>query len=182
MRSKWSLVAFVGVALLVGACGSGGAGSPAPTGGSTGTATSQPTTTAGSGGSGADAGSLNACSLLSGADIQGITGWAVGDGLLQDSDGQTDCEWNGGPDDNDAVGLTISNFDSVIWDAGSGAGNSTPVSGIGDAAFKGWPHPGDLSIKFKSYEVDVAIIDFSQQPDVVDQETLRLANLVLPKL
>jgi hypothetical protein len=80
------------------------------------------------------------------------------------------------------VGLTIANYDDTLWQAGSSAGNSTAVPGIGDAAFKGWPHAGDLAIKYKGYEVDVAIIDFVASPDQVDMETLALAKLVLPSL
>ncbi len=166
------VLSIIGVALLVGACIGSGA-TPPPTSGGGGPA---------GGGGGAGAGSLNACNLLSAADIQSAVGWAVSTGTLQNTDGQTDCEWAGATDDTKAVGLTIADFDQVLWDAGANAGNSTAVSGIGDAAFKGWPHPGDLTIKVKGYEVSVAVIDFSVATAQEDQAALALANIVLPKL
>ncbi len=108
-------------------------------------------------------------------------GWAVGAGAVQNSDGQTDCEWTSA-DGSSSVGLTISNYDDNLFKTGASAGISTAVSGIGDAAFKGWPHAGDLTIKYKNYQVAVAVIDFKAAPAKVDAETLSLAQLVLPKL
>jgi hypothetical protein len=176
VRSFGRSGALVTIALLVGACGSGSGSSP-------GMSAAAPSSTApSSGGGGGGAATLNACSLLSAAEIQAAVGWPVGTGLLQNTDTQTDCEWDGQGDQAGSVGLTIQDFDPTLWQAGSSAGNSTAVSGIGDAAYKGWPHAGDLAIKYKSYEVDVAIIDFYTANATVDTETLSLAKLVLPRL
>lgn len=172
--------------LVLGAC-SGGGSTPSPAGGSSAGApaassgASAPASAASGSGGGGNAGSLDACTFLSTSEIQSIVGWQVGAGVKQNTDTQTDCEWSG-PSGESGVGLTISNYDAVLWQAGSSAGISKAVTGIGDAAFKGWPHAGDLSIKFKGYQVSVAIIDFAAAPDKVDAETLSLAKLVLPKL
>ena len=188
MVRKSCLLLIAGVAFMVGACSSGGGattapatGSPAVEGGGTaggGGASSQPN----AGGGGGGAGSLNACELLSASDVQAAVGWAVSAGVLQNTDSQTDCEWTGASDDSKGVGITISDFDQTVWDAGANAQASTAVSGIGEAAYKGWPVPGDLAIKVKGYEVNVAVLDFSVSTAQEDQATLALANLVLPKL
>ncbi len=164
--------------LLLGACTGGGS---APSAGGNGGAPSSGAA-GGNGGGGGSAGSLNACNLLSTDEIKAAVGWPVGTGMLQNTDTQTDCEWDGQGDQAGSVGLTVADYDDVIWQAGSSAGNSTAVSGIGDAAFKGWPHAGDLAIKVGGYEVDVAIIDFYQAGDKVDAETLALGKLVLSRL
>lgn len=173
------LSAIAGAVVLVAACSGGGSSSP-------GVSVAPPSSTAPSGsaggGGGGSAGSLDACNLLTAADIAGVVGWPVKDGLPQNTDTQSDCEWDAQATDGGSVGLTIQAYDDSLWQAGSSAGNSTAVTGIGDAAYKGWPHPGDLAIKVKGYEVDVAIIDFAASPDKVDAETLALAKIVLPKL
>lgn len=184
--------ALAAAVLLVGACSGGGSTSSpagngqAASGGSasapaaSGGASAAPAAASGSAGGG-NAGSLNACNFLTTSQIQSIVGWPVGAGALQNTDTQSDCEWSG-PSGESGVGLTISNYDAVLWQAGSSAGNSTAVSGVGDAAFKGWPHGGDLTIKVKGYQVAIAIIDFAAAPAKVDAENLSLAALVLPKL
>jgi hypothetical protein len=171
-------IALAATVLLVGACTGGGS---APSAGGNGGASAS-VAPAGSSGGGGNAGSLNACDLLSTDEIKAAVGWPVGTGLLQNTDTQTDCEWDGQGDQAGSVGLTVANYDDSLWQAGSSAGSSTAVSGIGDAAYKGWPHAGDLAIKVGSYEVDVAIIDFYKAGDKVDAEDLVLAKLVLPRL
>ena len=80
------------------------------------------------------------------------------------------------------MGLTVSTYDDFLWQTGSGAGNSKAVSGIGDAAFKGWPTFADLNIKAKGYQVALAIADFKAKQEAIDSENLALAKLVLPRL
>lgn len=183
--------AVAAAVVLLAACSAGGSTpTPSPAGNGDGgsgggSASGAPATSqapGGGGGTGADAGSLNACNFLTTDQIQAAVGWAVGAGVVQNSDGQTDCEWSSSANDGGSVGLTISNYDDSLFRAGASAGNSTAVSGIGEAAFKGWPHAGDLTIKYKGYQVAVAIIDFKATNTKVDGETLALAQLVLPKL
>jgi hypothetical protein len=56
------------------------------------------------------------------------------------------------------------------------------VTGIGEQAYKGVPHKGDLSVKKGSYEVDVGIVDFKHDDATVDAASLKLMNLVLSRL
>ncbi|MGH2407166.1 MAG: DUF3558 family protein [Candidatus Limnocylindrales bacterium] len=169
------------VALLLAACGGGTANpTPSPAGGG---ASSAPAATGG-GASGASAGTLDACSFLSADQIATVVGWQVGTGVKQNTDTQTDCEWTSATDQSAGLSLTISDYDDSLFQAGASAGNSTAVSGVGDAAFKGWPHSGDLVIKIKGYQVVLGIVDFSATATTakLDDENLKLANLVLPKL
>src|SRR5512135_2922044 len=178
--------ALAAAGLLLAACTGGGSASPAgggptPSSGGNGGAPTGAATAA-DGGGGGSAGSLNACTFLTADQIQTAVGWPVKAGVVQNTDSQTDCEWDAQASDGGSVGLTISNYDDTLWQAGAAAGISKAVSGIGDAAFKGWPHAGDLTIKVKGYQVAVAIIDFVAAPDKVDAETLALAKLALPRL
>ncbi len=143
-----------------GATGDGGAAAPAVGG--------DPTT--------------NACGLLTVEEIQQAVGFAVSPGVLQNSDNQSDCEWANAQDDSASVGLTVSAYDDFLWQTGSSASASTAVSGIGDAAFKGWPTFADLSVKVKGYQVVLAIVDFKATQDAIDSANLALAKLVLPRL
>jgi hypothetical protein len=124
----------------------------------------------------------NACGLLTAEEIQQATGIAVGPGTLQNSDNQSDCEWAGTQSDTQSVGLTVSMYDDSLWQTASSATSSTPVSGIGDAAFKGWPLSSDLTIKVKGYQVVLAIIDFQATKDAIDAADLAMAKLVLTRL
>ena len=56
------------------------------------------------------------------------------------------------------------------------------VTGIGQQAFKGVPHSGDLSVKQGKYEVDVGIVDFKHDTATVDAAALTLMSLVLSRL
>ena len=74
-------------------------------------------------------------------------------------------------------------YDDALWRrASSATSSSTPVSGIGDAAFKGWPLSSDLTIKAKGYQVVLAIIDFQATKDAIDAADLAMAKLVLTRL
>ena len=109
----------------------------------------------------------------------------LGAGVLQTTDTQADCEWNA-PDDVTSgatgVGLTIQDYDDTLWQTMSSSQDATAVSGIGEKAYKGFPHAGDLSVKQGAYEVDVAIIDFTDDNAKVDAGALTLMKLVLPRL
>ena len=169
-------------ALLLAACTGGGV-APSPSGAAN-PASQAPASVApaGGGGGGGDAGALNACDYLTPDQIATAIGWPVSAGVVQNSEGQTDCEWDASSSAGSAVGLTIANYDDVIWQAGASAGNSSPVSGIGDAAYKGWPTRPALNIKTKGYIVTIGVIDFDSPDANIDAEDLTLANLVLPQL
>jgi hypothetical protein len=170
------------VVLIAAACttGAGGGASPTPAGNGGGGAGGS---SAGSGGgTTASGGASNACSLLSQSEIQSIVGFAVNAGVLQTSEGQSDCQWQDQANNAGAVGLTVHTYDDSLWQTMSSVPLAKPVSGIGDAAYKGYPVAGDLAIKAKGYEIDIAIADFSKPTSQIDAENLSLANLVLPRL
>jgi len=59
---------------------------------------------------------------------------------------------------------------------------AVPVSGLGEAAFKGFPHAGDLFIKQGGYEIELGVVDFRMAPEKVDNAARHLATLVLSRL
>jgi hypothetical protein len=137
-----------------------------------------------SAGSGANASDIKACNLLTLAEIKQATGATMGAGLLQTTDTQASCDWNApdGAPGASAVGIIVQNYDDSLWQAMSGSKYATPVTGIGEKAFKGVPHKGDLSVKVGKYEVDVGIVDFHHDDATVDAAALQLMKLVLSRL
>jgi hypothetical protein len=137
--------------------------------------------TASAGGNAAD---IKACNLLTLDEIKQVTGVAMGAGLLQTTDSQASCDWNApdGSSGASAVGISVQNYDDDLWTAMSGSKYAVPVKGIGEKAFKGLPHQGDLSVKVGKYEVDVGIVDFRHDDATVDAAALKLMKLVLPRL
>jgi hypothetical protein len=140
--------------------------------------------TAGSAAGGANASDIKACSLLTLDEIKQATGSTMGAGLLQTTDTQASCDWNApdGAPGASAVGIIVQNYDDTMWQAMSGSKYASPVTGIGEKAFKGVPHKGDLSVKQGKYEVDVGIIDFHHDDATVDAAALQLMKLVLSRL
>ena len=150
------LGAVVGTAALIAAC----TGSP---GGSPGSSTA-----AGGGGSdpggrasaaaeatqaGGDVSAMSGCSLLTPAEIQQALGAAVKAGTFQTGNPeQVNCEWDGQDDDSLAVGVTVQPYDDNLWKTMSSASAATAVDGLGEAAYKGYPHAGDLAIKQGGHE------------------------------
>ena len=137
---------------------------------------------AGSGGGNASA--IKACDLLTLDEIKQATGATMGAGKLQTTDTQASCDWSSpdGSSGASGVGIIIQNFDKVLWQNMTASPHAAPVTGVGEQAFKGYPHSGDLSVKKGNYEVDVGIIDFKHDNATVDAATLKLMNLVLSRL
>jgi len=133
---------------------------------------------------GGNAATIEACNLLSQDEILQVTGAVVGPGLLQTTDDQASCDWNApdGASGAAAVGVAVQNFDASLWQSDSSSVHATPVMGIGEEAYKGYPHAGDLSVKQGAYEIDVGIIDFTDDPATVDAASLQLMTLVLPRV
>jgi hypothetical protein len=139
----------------------------------------------GGGGSGGKASSIKACDLLTLDEIKQATGATMGVGVLQTTDTQADCEWSAPSDASSgaaAVGLSVQDYDDVFWQTMASAKQATAVSGIGEKAFKGYPHSGDLSVKQGGYEIDIGIVDFTDDNAKVDAAALTLMKLVLPRL
>ena len=136
----------------------------------------------GGGGGGGGLDGLNACQLLTPDEIQGVIGSGVMPGVQQDSTGQTECDWSGTTDQAAAVSLSVATYDDSLWQAGASSPQSKPVSGLGDAAYQGWPTSVTLNIKVKGYEVAIAVVSFSLANTVIDDDDTSLAKIVLPKL
>lgn len=178
-RMLGRLAVPLATAALIGACGGSATPTSTPAGG--GNATVGPAST-GQAGSGEGISSLKACDLLTTAEIQAAIGAAMKDGVEQDSDNQVDCEWAAQDDAGPAVSVTVHTYDDVLWQTMSHGENAKPISGFGDAAYTGFPHQGDIAIKFKGYEVDLGIVDFTDPQTKIDAADQSLANLVLSRL
>ena len=137
---------------------------------------------AGSGGGNASA--IKACDLLTLEEIKQATGASMGAGHLQTTDTQASCDWSSADESSGAsgVGVIVHEFDNVLWQAMAASKHAVPVTGIGEQAYKGYPHSGDLSVRQGKYEVDVGIVDFKHDNATVDAATLKLMNLVLSRL
>ena len=178
--------ALVGVIALVAACSGSSIGSPGSStaaGGGGSSPGGQAPAGSRSGQGGGDASSMSACSLLTPAEIRQALGAAVKAGTFQTGNPeQANCEWDGQDDDSLAVGVTVQPYDDSLWTTMSSASAATAVSGLGEAAYKGYPHAGDLAIKQGGHEIDVAIVDFKDDQGKVDAAVLALAKLVLSRV
>jgi hypothetical protein len=130
------------------------------------------------------ASAIKACDLLTLDEIKQATGAVMGAGQLQTTDTQASCDWSS-PDANtgaSGVGVIVQDFDNSLWQAMTASQQAVPVTGVGEQAYKGYPHSGDLSVKKGKYEVDVGIVDFKHDNATVDAAALKLMNLVLSRL
>jgi hypothetical protein len=162
-----SVSAVIMAGLLVAAC----SGTPGATGGS-------------SGGGGGDLSTVDACSLLSPAEIEqalGVTDFGAGQN--QDSDIVKQCEWDEqGDNPLLTVGVTVRTFTAEDWQTVQAFPNAVAVSGMGDAAYRNSPLTGDLSVKHDGYEIDMGIVNFSTKPQAeIDQATDSLMQLILSR-
>jgi hypothetical protein len=162
----WMLGIAVGLALT--ACGS----------------SSEPDTRAAAGTGGAAASTIKACNLLTVEEIKQATGAAMTAGQLQTTDTQASCDWSSSDETSGAsgVGVIVQDFDKSLWQNMSASEHAAPVTGVGEQAYKGFPHGGDLSVKQGKYEVDVGIVDFKHDNATVDAAALKLMKLVLSRL
>src|SRR5262245_36910935 len=161
---RFGIVAFAGI--VAASCGS----------------SSEPDTRAAAAAGGAAA--IKACDLLTLEEIKQATGAAMSAGQLQTTDTQASCDWSSSDDSSGAsgVGVSVQDFDNALWQTLSASKNAEPVTGVGEQAFKGFPHKGDLSVKKGKYEVDVGIVDFKHDNATVDAAALHLMNTVLSRL
>jgi hypothetical protein len=127
---------------------------------------------------------VDACSLLTPAEIQQVVGVAFGAGANQDSDIVKQCEWDQqGDTPLLTVGIDVRAFDPSEWQVLGQFPKAVAVSGLGEAAYKGSPLKGDLSVKYKGYEIDLGIVNFgTKSQDEIDQANVSLMKLVLAAL
>jgi hypothetical protein len=174
------LLSVAAAMTLLAACGGSNTPTATPAGGGGGT--SGPGATSQSAGGG-DVSSIKACSLLTPAEIQSALGAAMKDGLEQDTDGQVECNWDPQNDtEATAVSVSVARYDDTLWQTISQAQGATPVSGFGEAAFSGFPHDGDLSIKKDGFQIDIGIVYFGTDQAKVKAADATFANLVLSRL
>jgi Protein of unknown function (DUF3558) len=170
------LVFTIVAGLVLGACST----TSPPSGGGGGGAGDQPSTAAGAGGGGAA--SVDACSLLTPAEIEQQVNVTVDNGLLQTTDTQASCDWNGPDGSGIGVDVTVQDFDRDFWSSMSTRQGVTSVSGYGDAAFEGLVSSYALSIKQGSYEIDVGVVNFGWNDAQVLAANEALAALVLSRV
>jgi hypothetical protein len=132
---------------------------------------------------GGDVSSTDACALLTPAEIQQALGVAVKPGVKQTTATSAQCQWDS-QDEGAAAGVSVSvaTYDDALFHTMSSASKAVPVSGLGEAAFTGYPHAGDVSIRQKGFEVDVGIADFKLASASADSIAVTLGKLVLSRL
>jgi hypothetical protein len=104
-------------------------------------------------------------------------------GVEQDTDGQAECQWDP-QDDSEAtsVSVAVATYDDSLWQTFSKADAATPISGFGEAAFTGYPHAGDITIKQGGYMISIGIVDFRTDTARVAAADSTFAGLVLSRL
>jgi len=157
-----SLALFLGLAALAACC-----------------KPSTPARTAGAG----DVASLDACALLTPTEIQRALGVAMKPGVKQTTSTSSQCQWDS-QDESDAVGVSVSvaTYDDALFRTLASAKQAVPVSGLGEAAYKGYPHAGDIFLKHDGHEIDVGVVDFKLAQPKVDGAATTFAKLVLSRL
>lgn len=130
-----------------------------------------------------DVSSIDACALLTPAEIQQELGVAMKPGAKQTTDDQSECQWDS-QDESEAVGVSVSvaTYDDVLFRTLASAKDAVPVSGFGEAAFKDYPHAGDLTIKRDGHQIAVGVVDFKLDSGKIDGVAARFAKLVLSRL
>jgi hypothetical protein len=130
-----------------------------------------------------DVSSIDACALLTPAEIQQALGIAVKPGVKQTTSTSSQCQWDS-QDESEPVGVSVSvaTYDEVLFRTQASAKKSVPVSGFGETAFKGYPHAGDIIIKQDGHEIDIGVVDFELAPPKVDGAAATFAKLVLSRL
>src|SRR6476659_9988713 len=143
-------------------------------------ACTKPSTPARSGG---DVSSIDACALLTPAEIRQALGVAMKPGMKQTTSTSSQCQWDS-QDESEAVGVSVSvaTYDDVLFHTQASAKKAVPLSGLGESAYKGYPHAGDIFLKHDGHEIDVGVVDFKLAPPKVDAATPTLAKLVLSRL
>ena len=134
------------------------------------------------GGGGGDLSKVDACALLTPAEIHDATGVDVQAGVNADSDIVKQCNWENS-DSVLALGVVVRTFTDDAWDTIKVFPNAEAVPGLGEEAYKNSPLTGDLSVKADGYEIDMgwAASGPMSQADA-DTAIESLARLVLSRL
>ena len=132
---------------------------------------------------GGDVSSLDACALLTPTEIQQALGVAMKPGVKQTTSTSSQCQWDS-QDESEAVGVSVSvaTYDDALFHTQASAQKAVPLSGLGEAAYKGYPHAGDIFLKHDGHEIDVGVVDFKLPPPKVDSAAAGFAKSVLSRL
>jgi hypothetical protein len=127
--------------------------------------------------------SIDVCALLTPAEIQQALGVAMKPGVKQTTDNSSECQWDS-QDESDAVGVSVSvaTYDDKLYRTMSSAQAAKPVSGFGEAAYKDYPHHGDIAIKHDGHEIDIGVVDFKLSNEKLDAAAAGFAKLVLSRV
>jgi Protein of unknown function (DUF3558) len=130
-----------------------------------------------------DMSSIDACTLLTPAEIQQTLGVAMKPGVKQTTDNSSQCQWDS-QNESDAVGVSVSvaTYDDRLYHTMSSAQAAKPVSGFGEAAYKDYPHGGDIAIKHDGHEIDIGVVDFKLSNEKLDAAAATFAKLVLARV
>jgi hypothetical protein len=137
----------------------------------------------GGGPGGGNVSSIDACALLSVAEIQQAVGVPMKPGVRQTTDDSSQCQWDS-QDDGDAVGVSVSvaTYDDKLFTTMASAKAAVPVSGFGEKAYKDYPHGGDIAIKHDGHEIDIGVVNFKMSTAQLDGVAAGFAKLVLARL
>jgi hypothetical protein len=127
---------------------------------------------------------IDACSLLTPAEIQEALGKPVKAGVPTDRSGDSvSCDWDGQVEgDAVAVTLQIDAFDMDLWRIETSAEGVERMPGIGDEAVRGWITNGLLLIRTGAYEVDLGVIAVFADDATIKAAQDRLGKLVVSRL
>jgi uncharacterized protein DUF3558 len=132
---------------------------------------------------GGNVSSIDACALLTPAEIQQALGVAMKPGVRQTTSTSSQCEWDS-QDESEAVGVSVSvaTYDDAVFRTLASAKSAVPVPGLGEAAYKGVPHSGDIILKQGGHEIDVGVVDFKLATPKVEEAAAKFTKLVLARL
>ena len=131
----------------------------------------------------AEVSSIDACALLTPSEIQEALGVAMKPGVKQAASTSSQCQWDS-QDESGAVGVSVSvaTYDDALFHTQASAKQAVAVSGLGAAAYKDYPHAGDIFLKHQGHEIDVGVVDFKLAQPKVDGAAATFAKLVLSRL
>lgn len=127
---------------------------------------------------------IDACALLTSAEIQAALGKPIGAGVKEDPSGNsTGCDWEGANEtDGVAITLTIDEFDQEFWTTVKGTEGVEPMSGIGEEAVRGWVTTSLLMVKHESMEIDLAVVSVFLEDPAIKAALETLGKLVVSRL
>src|SRR5262245_13633477 len=127
---------------------------------------------------------VDACSLLTEAEIEAALGKPGKGGVPPDVSGNSvGCDWDGEAE-TDAIGITlqVDRFDADLWAIETKAEGVEPMPGIGDEAVRGWITNGLLLIRKGGYEIDLGVIAIFADDARIKAAQQTLGTLVASRL